>query len=147
MVKIAQELESKAEALLRRFDGTLIETLGIELTLIEKDHLTATMPVDGRTRQPFGLLHGGASVALAETLASLGGWLNVDETRFSVVGMEINANHVRPVSGGHVTADARPLYRGSRSQVWETSIYRDDGQLVCISRCTVAHVPLSEEPK
>jgi 1,4-dihydroxy-2-naphthoyl-CoA hydrolase len=118
--------------------GSLIETLGIELTDILPDSLHGRMPVDARTAQPAGVLHGGASVAFAETLASIGGFLSVDRDRFHVVGMEINANHLRPAADGWVTAIARPIHRGERAQIWEVRISDDRDRLVCISRCTLA---------
>ena len=120
--------------------GTLIETLGIEILEVRDDALVARMPVDHRTVQPAGVLHGGASVALAETLASWAGYLAVDRERFHVVGMEINANHLRPVTSGWVTGTARPISLGRRSQVWEVRIVDDNDKLVCISRCTMAVV-------
>ena len=118
--------------------GCLIETLGIELTEITPDSLHGRMPVDARTTQPAGVLHGGASVAFAETLTSWAGFLAVDRDRFHVVGMEINANHLRPVAGGWVTGVARPIHRGGRVHVWEVRISDDQERLVCISRCTLA---------
>jgi 1,4-dihydroxy-2-naphthoyl-CoA hydrolase len=118
--------------------GSLIATLGIELTEVLPDRLHGRMPVDSRTTQPAGVLHGGASVAFAETLASIGGFLTVDRDRFHVVGMEINANHLRPASPGWVTGVARPLHRGGRVQIWEVRISDGEGRLVCISRCTLA---------
>ena len=118
--------------------STLIETLGIEIIEVRDDALVARMPVDHRTVQPAGALHGGASVALAETLASWAGYLAVDRERFHVVGQEINANHIRPVFSGWVTATATPAAIGRRSQVWEIRIVDDAGKLVCISRCTLA---------
>ena len=118
--------------------STLIETLGIEIIEVRDDALVARMPVDHRTVQPAGALHGGASVALAETLASWAGYLAVDRERFHVVGQEINANHIRPVFSGWVTATATPTALGRRSQVWEIRIVDDAGKLVCISRCTLA---------
>ena len=118
--------------------GTLIETLGIEIVELRDDALVARMPVDHRTVQPAGVLHGGASVALAETLASWAGFLAVDRDQFHVVGQEINANHIRPVFSGWVTATATPAAIGRRSQVWEIRIVDDAGKLVCISRCTLA---------
>ncbi|GAA1859022.1 hotdog fold thioesterase [Microbacterium koreense] len=118
--------------------ASLIETLGIEIVEVRDDAVVARMPVDHRTTQPAGVLHGGASVALAETLASWAGYLVVDRDRFHVVGQEINANHVRPVSSGWVTATATPAAIGRRSQVWEVRIVDDAGKLVCISRCTLA---------
>lgn len=123
--------------------GTLIEALGIELTEIRPDSLHGRMPVDARTRQPAGILHGGASIAFAETLASIAGFLAVDRDRFQVVGMEINANHLRPVTDGWVTGVARPIQRGGRAHVWEVRIADAQDRLVCISRCTLAVI---EEP-
>lgn len=118
--------------------GTLIEALGIEICLLEKGKVIATMPVDGRTRQPFGLLHGGASVALAETVASVGAFELVDQSTESVAGLEINANHVRGVKDGIVKAIATVLHQGRSTMVWDVKIYDDQEQLVCISRCTMA---------
>ena len=124
-----------------RNPGTLNEALGIRITELGEDYLRATMPVDGRTRQPFGLLHGGASVALAETLGSLGGWLALPPGGGRVVGLEINANHVRAAREGTVTGTARPLHLGRTTQVWEIRIEDAAGKLVCVSRITLAVVP------
>ncbi len=118
--------------------GTLIENLGIEIVELRDDALVGRMPVDRRTVQPAGVLHGGASVALAETLASWAGYLAVDRDRFHVVGQEINANHIRPVFSGWVTATATPAAIGRRSHVWEVRLTDEAGKLVCISRCTLA---------
>ncbi|WP_109208974.1 MULTISPECIES: hotdog fold thioesterase [Microbacterium] len=118
--------------------GTLIENLGIEIVEIRDDALVGRMPVDRRTVQPAGVLHGGASVALAETLASWAGYLAVDRERFHVVGQEINANHIRPISSGWVTATVAPAHIGRRAHVWEIRIVDEAGRLVCISRCTLA---------
>jgi 1,4-dihydroxy-2-naphthoyl-CoA hydrolase len=118
--------------------GTLIEHLGIEFTEIGADYLRGTMPVDARTRQPYGLLHGGASVALAETLGSLGAALCVDTNEFQCVGQEINANHVRAARSGLVTGTARPVHLGGRTHVWSIEIVNEAGKLMCISRLTVA---------
>ena len=118
--------------------GTLIEALGIEIVEIRDDALVGRMPVDRRTVQPAGVLHGGASVALAETLASWAGFLAIDRERFHAVGQEINANHIRPVSTGWVTATVTPANIGRRSHVWEIRIVDEAGKLVCISRCTLA---------
>ena len=118
--------------------GTLIENLGIEIVEIRDDALVGRMPVDRRTVQPAGVLHGGASVALAETLASWAGYLAVDRERFHVVGQEINANHIRPISSGWVTATVTPASIGRRAHVWEIRIVDDASRLVCISRCTLA---------
>jgi uncharacterized protein (TIGR00369 family) len=120
--------------------GTLLEPLGIVFTEIGPDFVRGTMPVDERTRQPYGLLHGGASVALAETLGSMGANMCVDGARYLCVGQEINANHLRPAKSGLVTGTARPVHVGSRSQVWSIEIVNEAGALVCISRLTVATV-------
>ena len=120
--------------------ASLIGHLGIELTEVGADHLTARMPVDARTLQLAGVLHGGASVALAETLASWAATFVVDPERAYCVDMEINANHLRPVMSGAVTGVARPVALGRRTQVWEVRITDDAGKLVCISRCTMAVV-------
>ena len=119
--------------------GTAMAPLGIRFTEIGPDFLRATMPVDERTRQPYGLLHGGASVLLAETLGSTAGGLSVDEGQ-GVVGIEINANHLRGVRDGEVTGTARPLHVGRSTQVWEIRIEDGRGRLACISRLTLAVV-------
>jgi 1,4-dihydroxy-2-naphthoyl-CoA hydrolase len=116
----------------------LAHHLGIELTAVGPDFLSGTLPVDERTRQPFGLLHGGASVALAETLGSVAANLCVDSTKVYCVGQEINANHVRSARSGRVTGTARPIHLGSRSQVWDIRIEDETGRLVCISRLTMS---------
>ena len=120
--------------------GTAMEPLGIVFTQIGQDFLRGTMPVDARTRQPYGLLHGGASVLLAETLGSSAGMLCAARDRLCV-GIEINANHLRAVRDGVVTGTARPLHVGGRTQVWEIRIEDDQGRLACISRLTLAVVP------
>lgn len=119
-------------------EDTMVNHLGICLTDIGDDYIKATMPVDQRTVQPFGLLHGGASVALAETVASVGANLCLDSEKQFAVGMEINANHVRSVSGGMVTAIARPLHLGRQSQVWSIEINDENGKLVSTSRMTAS---------
>ncbi|HEU0181171.1 MAG: hotdog fold thioesterase [Agromyces sp.] len=121
-----------------RREGTLLDTLGIELTELTEDALKGRMPVDGRTRQPGGVLHGGASVAFAETLASWGSTFTVDPDSYYCVGMEINANHVRPIAEGWVLGEARPISRGRTTQVWDIRITDEQGRLVCVSRCTMA---------
>ena len=120
--------------------GTAIEALGIEFVDIGDDRLVATMPVDPRTVQPYGLLHGGASVLLAETLGSSAGNMCVAEGEVCV-GLEINANHVRAVRDGRVTGTARPLHLGRSTQVWEIRIEDARGRLACVSRLTLAVVP------
>jgi len=117
--------------------NTAIETLGISFTEIGEDYLRASMPVDARTHQPFGLLHGGASVLLAETLGSMAGALCVAENN-TVVGIEINANHMRGVRSGLVTGTARALHVGRNTHVWEIRIEDECGHLVCVSRMTLA---------
>jgi 1,4-dihydroxy-2-naphthoyl-CoA hydrolase len=123
-----------------RNTGTLLDALGIRITEVGADFLRGTLPVDERTRQPFGLLHGGASVALAETLGSLAGWLCRPDDGSNVVGIEINANHLKGMREGVVTGTARPLHLGNSTQVWEIRIENDAGGLVCISRLTLAVV-------
>lgn len=118
--------------------NTMIETLGIRLTAIGDDWLQGTMPVDPRTHQPYGLLHGGASVALAETLGSTAAMLTLDPAKEAAVGLDINANHLRGVRSGSVTGTARVLHLGRTTQVWEIRIENEDGALVCISRLTMA---------
>lgn len=124
--------------------NTLLETLGIVLEEATPERVVATMPVDSRHHQPFGLLHGGASVALAETVASVGAHLNAGAGRMAV-GMEINANHIRPKRSGQVRAVATPAHIGRSSSVWEVRISDEAGKLVCVSRCTLAFVPLNGE--
>jgi 1,4-dihydroxy-2-naphthoyl-CoA hydrolase len=119
-------------------EGTLIANLGILFTEIGEDFVRATMPVDARTVQPYGLLHGGASVALAETLGSMGAAMCVDADDYQVVGQEINANHVRAARSGLVTGTARPVHIGGRTHVWSIDIVNDAHKLVCISRITMA---------
>jgi len=121
--------------------GTMMEHLGIEITEIGDDFVRGTMPVDRRTHQPFGLLHGGASVALAETLGSFGAVMTLDPATHFCAGQEINANHLRGVKDGVVTGTARPIHMGGTSQVWGIEIRDPQGQLVCISRLTMAVRP------
>jgi 1,4-dihydroxy-2-naphthoyl-CoA hydrolase len=121
--------------------NTMLETLGIRYTGIGEDWLRGTMPVDARTHQPYGLLHGGASVALAETLGSSAAMLTLDPAKFRAVGLEINANHVRGVREGIVTGTAKALHIGRSTQVWEIRIEDERQRLVCVSRITMAVVP------
>ena len=123
---------------------TLIEALGIEITHIEEGKIIATMPVDERTRQPFGILHGGASVALAETVASLGAYELVNKEEEAVAGLEINANHVRSIREGVVTAVGTVLHHGRTTQVWDIKITDDQERLICVSRCTMAVIKIKE---
>ena len=118
--------------------NTMGDHLGIRFSELGENFLKATMPVDERTKQPYGLLHGGASVALAETLGSIGAALVIDPELFICVGQEINANHLRGVKGGLVTGITTPIHMGASSHVWEIKIYDEAEKLVCISRITVA---------
>lgn len=119
-------------------ENTMISALGMQITSLEKGKVVATMPVDARTRQPFGLLHGGASVALAETVASIGAFELVDKETESVAGLEINANHIKAKKDGIVTAIATVLHQGRTTMVWDIKIVDGDDKLVCVSRCTMA---------
>lgn len=120
--------------------NTLAESLDINLTEIGNDYLNGTMPVDNRTKQPFGLLHGGASVALAETLGSIASLLVVNQELFIGVGIEINANHVKAVTKGLVTGICKPLHIKGKTHVWEIKIYNDAKEMTCVSRFTCAIV-------
>jgi uncharacterized protein (TIGR00369 family) len=123
---------------------TLLATLGIEIVEATKERVIATMPVGPKVHQPFGLLHGGASVSLAETAASLAAYMNVDHATETAVGIEINANHLRAKRDGVVTATATPVHVGKRTQVWDVRIEDEEGRAVCVSRCTLAVVPRSK---
>lgn len=119
--------------------NTLVEHLGIEFIELSKDSLKASMPVDHRTVQPYGILHGGASVVLAETLGSMGAAMHTDPRTQLCVGLEINANHVKSVKTGNtVIGEAKPIHVGKKTQIWEIRITNKDEQLVCISRITMA---------
>lgn len=119
-------------------DGQMARHLGIEMTEVGPDYMTAKMPVDHRTIQRIGILHGGASLALAETIGSIAASYCVDRERCYIVGQEINANHIRPVREGFVFATATPLHLGKSSQVWDIKIRNEEKKLVCVSRFTVA---------
>ena len=129
--------QATVEALNASNHGTLNEALGIRFTEIGADYLRGTLPVDPRTRQPFGLLHGGASVSLAESLGSVAGWLSLPADGGRTMGLEINANHLRAVTDGVVTGTARPLHLGRSTQVWEIRIEDAQGRLTCVSRVTL----------
>ncbi len=132
----------KKDLALRDFEGlgknTMGDHIGIRFSELGENYLKATMPVDERTKQPYGLLHGGASVALAETLGSVASALVIDTEHFICVGQEINANHIRGVRSGYVTGVTHPIHLGASSHVWEIKIYDEAEKLVCISRLTVA---------
>lgn len=121
--------------------GTMGEFLGIEWVEVGNDYLKARMPVDHRTKQPYGLLHGGASCVLSETIGSVAAAMVVDHEKFYCVGMEINANHVRSASEGYVTGVATPLHIGANTHVWDIKIFNEISKLVCVSRLTVAVIP------
>ena len=131
-----------SSASLDQLNGTgkksMVDHLGIEFTAIGEDYLEATMPVDHRTKQPMGLLHGGANVALAETMGSVAASLTLDLSKQACVGLEINANHIRAVKEGIVKGIAKPVHIGKSTQIWEIKIYNQSEQLCCISRITMA---------
>jgi len=135
----------KQDVSLERINGwsanTMMETLGIRLTEVGEDWLRGTMSVDHRTHQPYGLLHGGASVVLAETLGSTAAMLTLDPAQEVAVGLDINANHIRGVREGTVVGTARKVHLGRTTQVWEIRIETEAGELVCISRITMAVIP------
>jgi uncharacterized protein (TIGR00369 family) len=132
------------ETLNAKRNDTLINHLDIEFTEFSDDSITGTMPVDARTHQPMGLLHGGANVVLAETLGSVGATLACPEG-FACVGIEINANHMKGVRSGYVTGTAKPLHIGRSTQVWEIRIVNDQQVLSCVSRITLSVIPYKEE--
>lgn len=129
-----------------RQKNTIGEVLDIRFEAFTDDSISASMVVDHRTHQPFGLLHGGASVVLAESVGSMASYLCIDTTRFYCVGLEINANHLRAVRSGRVTATARPVHIGRSTHVWDIRLNTDDGKLNCISRLTIAVIALGENP-
>ena len=126
------------EELNQRSENTLAEFLGITFTTIGTDSLTATMPANARTKQPIGIVHGGANVVLAETIASTAANAVIDIERFYCVGLEINANHIRAVRAGLITGIAKPIHLGRSTQVWTINLYNEEGQQTCISRMTAS---------
>lgn len=126
--------------------NTMLETLGIKTEILTPDCVVMTMPVTDKVKQPFGLLHGGASVALAESAASIGAWLNIDQETQAAVGLEINANHLRSKRDGVLKATATPYHKGRTTMVWDIKITDEEDKLVCISRCTVGIVNLKKTP-
>ncbi len=124
--------------------NTLMETLGIEVVSATPQQVTLSMPVDERTHQPMGFLHGGASVALAESAASIASFLNIDARTHQIFGLEINANHMKSVRSGNVYGTAKPFHIGKTTMVWEISIKDEEDRLISISRCTVGVVPLKQ---
>ncbi len=124
--------------------NTISELLDIRFESFDDQSITASMPVDARTHQPYGLLHGGASVVLAETLGSMASYHCIDTSRFYCVGLEVNANHLRALRSGRVTGVCRPVHLGRSTHVWDIRLHGEDGKPSCISRLTVAIVPLAE---
>lgn len=140
-MKIEEEIRPKVEQMMNTERKNMGHALGIDFKLISRSEMRASMPVNENSTQPFGILHGGASVALAETLSSIGAYLNLRDDSMMAVGLEINANHIRPVRmGEEVLGIAKPIHKGAKTQVWETRIESKNGKLVCISRCTLAVV-------
>ena len=131
--------EKKLAFLKEREQFTLVKHLNIQFHEITLDRVVASLPVTDAVRQPFGLLHGGVSVALAETVASVGAWLNVDEG-INVVGLEINCNHIKAVKDGEIRATGTPIHRGRSTQLWNIEIRNSKGEISAISRCTLAVV-------
>ncbi len=134
------KLDLSPEAVQKMSANSMSAHIGIKVTEIGPDYVRGTMPVDHRTMQPYGRLHGGANVVLAEELGSFAANLCLDANEAFAVGLDINANHLRGVTGGTVTGTARPLHIGHSTQVWEIQIENEQGQLVCISRLTMAVV-------
>jgi 1,4-dihydroxy-2-naphthoyl-CoA hydrolase len=130
--------EVTLDSLNKMGQGNMVAHLGIEFTEVGIDYLCAKMPVDHRTKQPLGLLHGGASVALAETLGSVAAHHCVDNKKQYCVGLEINANHIRAMREGNVYGIAKPIHVGKKTQVWEIRITNEENKMVCISRITLA---------
>ena len=135
------EKQEKLKRINDSIQNTMTSTIGIEITDIGDDFICGKMPVDERTTQPFGLLHGGASAALAETLGSIGGGIKVYSNNETVVGIEINANHLKSVRDGWVYGKATPIRIGKKIQVWNIEISNDSGDLICVSRLTLAVIP------
>lgn len=140
-MKIEEAIRPKFDELFASNQENMGHALGIDFLVVSRNEMKAAMPVNKNTIQPFGILHGGASVALAETLASIGAWINLTDDNKVAVGLEINANHIKSVRiGNSVTGIAKPIHRGAQTQVWETRIETMEGKLVSISRCTLAIV-------
>jgi len=140
-ISMSAPSENPIDAIARYATNGLAAHIGIEIVELSRERVVATVRVDDRTRQPYGLLHGGASVALAETVASIASIINIDQQHFRAVGLEINANHIRAKTEGIVRGTATPIHIGRSTHVWNIQIVDEDERLVCISRCTVAIVP------
>ena len=137
-MKIAPDLQHRWDLITEKGKPGLIEAIGIRLTRLDHGLVQAEMPVTDTVKQPFGLLHGGASVCLAETVASVGSWMLIDPETQRAAGLEINANHLRAVSGGTIYAEATILHQGKKTHVWQISIRDEQDRPVCARRCTVA---------
>jgi 1,4-dihydroxy-2-naphthoyl-CoA hydrolase len=135
------EKQEKLKRINDSIQNTMTSTIGIEITDIGDDFICGKMPVDERTTQPFGLLHGGASAALAETLGSIGGGIKVYSNNETVVGIEINANHLKSARDGWVYGKATPIRIGKKIQVWNIEITNDSNDIICVSRLTLAVIP------
>lgn len=133
--------EYSVEELNNRPKGHIGEVLGIEFMEIGSDFISGRMPVNEKTHQPYGILHGGASVVLAETLGSVASNLMINSEKYIAVGLEVNANHLRPVKSGFVTGICKPIHIGGKTHVWDIRLYDDRGKMNCVSRLTVAIVP------
>jgi len=125
-----------------QYRDTILENLGIEFREMTRERMVLTMPVDRRTRQYTGSIHGGASAVLAETAGGIGAWMNIDREKKTVAGLELNINHLRPVTDGIVTATATPCHNGRTTAVWEVRITDEKGKLIAVARCTLAIVDL-----
>jgi 1,4-dihydroxy-2-naphthoyl-CoA hydrolase len=139
--RIKMDKQEKIQRVNESIQNTMTSAIGIEITDIDNDFICGKMPVDERTIQPFGLLHGGASVALAETLGSIAGGIKVYPNNETVVGIEINANHLKSAQDGWVYGKATPIRIGKKIQVWNIEISNDSGDLICVSRLTLAVIP------
>jgi 1,4-dihydroxy-2-naphthoyl-CoA hydrolase len=131
-------LEDKIRQIKEDCSRCMVSNLGIEFIEITPQKLVARMPVDNRTKQRFGILHGGASAALAETVASVAAWLNIDDSKFSAVGTELSISHLKSMSEGFVVAETKPFRIGRTMQVWDIQIKNESGQLIAVSRCSLA---------
>jgi len=133
--------EYSVEELNGRPKGHIGDLIGIEFTEITEDSISARMPVNEKTHQPYGILHGGASVVLAESLGSVASNMIIDSEKYIGVGLEVNANHLRPVKSGFVTGICKPIHIGGKTHVWDIKLYDDRGKMNCVSRLTVAIIP------
>lgn len=141
MIDTAKNIEALWKVIKDPKSNTMMEHLGMKFTEITPEYIRGTMPIDHRTIQYYGLLHGGASVAFAESLASIASVIHIDMEKDMTVGLEINANHIKTATGGLMHGEAKPIHIGSRTQIWSIELKNEEGKLLCISRFTVAVVP------